>query len=143
MPREQAVHIDGLKQFQRDLRAADRDLPKELKRGFDTIGRDILVPEIVRRMSAVLVDKSRRRLLDSVRAVSQQREGRILEGKAATPHAGWWEFGGSTKRKRGGVNRNFIADGRTLYPSLGAKRDEIADECESLIDRLTAQLRSE
>lgn len=136
------IVVVGLREFQAELRRADALLPRELKRAFDEIGRVILVPEITRRMRETLVDKSRTKLLNTVRAVSQQREGRIIEGKAATPYAGWWEFGGSTKRRIGGVNREFVSSGRTLYPALDAKREEIALATDAAIDRLTLELRS-
>lgn len=142
-----AIHVTGLREFRRDLRLAEASLPKELKRAFDEIGREILIPEILVRFDAALSDKPRNRarrsgkLRSSIRAVSKQEEGRILEGKAASPYAGWWEFGGSTKRRDGGVLRRILPEGRSLYPALEAKQAEIHEACENAMNEISDVLR--
>lgn len=136
------VVVAGLREFQRDLRAADAALPRELKRGFDHIGREVLVPEIQRRIrqQTHMHGRGPKRLADAVRATSQQREGRVTEGYAATPYVGWWEFGGWTRSPRGNTRRAIVRGGRAIFPALEAKRGEVARMIAQLMDAMRAKL---
>lgn len=133
------------------MRAAGRELPRLIKVELDKIGREILVPLIVSKMEKAFVlplgdkrDHQHRsgKLLKSVRAVSQQRYGIVKEGVAATPYAGWWEFGGSTHSSRGNPDREFEHEGRTMYPSLHEARPVIQRESEFAMERLRAKIEA-
>lgn len=145
------IKVKGLVEFQRALREADKALPRELKRAMDTIATKILLPLILAKMEAEFVlplgDKKDHRhrsgkLRASVRAVSQQRAGIVKEGVAATPYAGWWEFGGSTHSSRGMTERKFVHEGRTLYPSLYESTPAIALEMDRVLGELHLLLDS-
>lgn len=140
------IEVIGIKEFQAALREADAALPRELKRGMDVIGREILLPAIIDRMEGQFVlsrgEKKKSHnardgsLLKSLRAVSEQRAGVIKEGNARVPYAGWWEFGGTTHSSRGDTSREFIKEGRSVYPALDAKTEEIELEMNHLLARL-------
>lgn len=142
-----AIQVDGLNAFQRRLKAADAALPRELKRLFDEVANQIIVPEANSRVARYLSTKPenvRRRkgtLEGSVRGRSQQREGRVILGIGrSNNYAPWWEFGGSTKTSRGGGNRLVYKAGRTLYPALSARRDDVQAALEARITTLAAVL---
>lgn len=140
------IRVEGIKELQRALRTADKMLPRELKRGMDVIAREILLPVIASKMEAAFVlplgDKKGThkfrsgKLLESLRAVSQQRAGIVKEGVASTPYAGWWEFGGTTHTSRGSGEREFIHEGRTMYPALHETGPAIEAEMEHVMSAL-------
>lgn len=140
------IQVDGLNDLQKRLRTADAMLPRQLKRLFDEVANELIVPEANRLVQRYLSTKPanvRRRkgtLEGSVRGRSQQREGRVVFGIGrSNNYAPWWEFGGSTKAPKGG-QRQFYAAGRTLYPALRAKRADVQAALEARITELAAVL---
>jgi len=139
-----AVAVTGLNEFLRDLRAADSALPKEVRSLLNEIGQGIMEPEIERRMSALIKNSKGNGLLASVRSRSTQREGRVLAGYGSrVPHAGWWEFGGTTRSPRGNTFRERVPGGRTMYPALADKENEIQRAAEEALNRLVRLLGGE
>ena len=129
----------GLKDFQRRVLRARRVQPREMARGLNDVGQ-VLVENIIPLIEDQLVsDPSRldHKLEDSVRAQSTSKDGMVIEGYAnRTPYAGWWEFGGSTKRKAGGVDRKFIKRGRAMYPALEKSHEMMTKVLEDVLNRL-------
>ena len=139
------IEVIGLKEFVRELRVANAQLPNELRRGLNAIGKEILVPEVKKRVRASIKDPSRSRgsLLKSVTSKADRTSASVKEGTPSrVPYAGWWEFGGPTARSSRPPNREFVPKGRAMYPALVAKRDEIQKEADDLIDRMTRLLRA-
>jgi hypothetical protein len=142
-----AIHVDGLAFFQRSLRTADAVAEKEMRAAIREIAERIVLPEVQLRVNWYLsqdIDNVYRRkgtLENSPRARTTGKEGRLLFGAGrSTEYAGWWEFGGSTKTPRGGGRRLIYKDGRTLYPALRMKRDEMQSEIAVALDKVSAVL---
>lgn len=127
-----AVRVEGLKDFQKALRDADRALGPELRKGLNEAGEIIV--------SDVRPDLPRHsgQLAASLRARSTQREGRVVLGSARVPYAGWIEFGGRIVQhnRRRVIERPFIPGGRWLFPSAERNRDKIIRLMDHKVDDL-------
>lgn len=117
------LQIDGLRQFQRNLKALDGELPKALRMAFNDAA-DIVVSDARPR-----VPKRRGRARASVKARSTQTAARVVGGSRRVPYYPWLDFGG---RIRSG-NRPFLTNGRYIYNSFFRKRDEFED---AMVDAL-------
>ena len=111
-----AIHIAGVRELQAALRDADEGSQKKLRLVFNEAAELIAVP--TRR----LVPTDSGALARSVKSRSGQREAKVQMGGAKVPYAGWIEFGG---RLPGGQSRKFIKEGRTMYPTLSRRYNEI------------------
>ena len=104
------IKIEGLNQFVRDLKGIDAELPKMVRKAFNT-STDLVVddarPRIPRRSG---------RARGSVRSRSTQTFARITGGGAKAPHYPWLDFGGRVGR-RGSIQRPFLTEGRYIYRS--------------------------
>jgi hypothetical protein len=133
------VQVIGLRDFQRRVRTAANYEPRIMREGLNEVG-SVLLEDIVQDMESQFVTPEDRRtgaLTSSVRALSTAREGRVVAGyPARVPYAGWWEFGGSTKRKAGGMDREWIKKGRTMYPALERKHAEIVAVLEHVLNEI-------
>jgi mRNA-degrading endonuclease RelE of RelBE toxin-antitoxin system len=111
-----AVKVDGLAQFQRDLKKLDSDLPKALRVALNKAA-DVIVtdarPEVPKRTG---------RAQGSVRARSTRTAVRVSAGGRRAPYYPWLDFGGKVGRHRS-VSRAFFTDGRYLYPTYFRRRD--------------------
>jgi phage gpG-like protein len=121
------VQVEGLKEFRKALRDADRALGPELRKGLNQAA-DIVV-KAARPKIAVQTG----RLQKSLRARSSQREGIVVLGSARLPYAGWWEFGGKVPH---GPSKQFIPTGRALFPAAKERNPEIMAEMERIVDGL-------
>lgn len=123
----QAIKIKGLREFQRGLKATDRDLPKALRLAFNE-SADIVVSDARPR-----VPSRSGRASGSIRARSTQTKARVTAGGARAPYYPWLDFGGRVGR-RNSVHRPYVGkNGRYLYVSFFANRDKFE---ESLSDGL-------
>jgi hypothetical protein len=111
------IRIEGLAEFNRDLRRLDADLPKALRLGMNAAAKvvvDYAVPKIPRRSG---------RAARSVRVASTRTAVRVRAGGARVPYYPWLDFGGKVGRNRS-VSRPFYSDGRYLWKGLAVKRVE-------------------
>lgn len=127
------LRVEGLKEFQRSLRAADRELPRQLRTGMNHVA------EVVVTRAKAAVPNRTGSLQGSIRATSTQREGRVSMGGARVPYAGWMEFGGAVGRNRS-IKRTKVRDGRYLYPSYRAVSGQVESRMEQLIGDLIRQV---
>ncbi len=124
------LKIDGIREFQKALRAVDRELPKALRLTLNeaaTVVIDWAVPRIPRRTG---------RAAASVKAKSSQRESRVAIGGRRAPWMPWLDFGGEGKRPGRPSARPFIKKGRYLYAGLDATHDEVQKIMERGLDEL-------
>lgn len=124
------LRIDGIREFQKALRAVDRDLPKALRLTLNeatTVVIDWAVPRIPRRTG---------RAAASVKAKSSQREARVSIGGRRAPWMPWLDFGGEGKRPGRPAYREFFKKGRYLYAGLDATHDEVQKIMERGMDEL-------
>lgn len=122
------IRVDGLAEFQRAVRYADRAYAVELRKGLNESA------EIVAKAAAPRVASLTGRLRASLKPRSTQREGRVVMGSNTVPYAGWWEFGGAV-----GINKSVVRDrvpqGRALYPAFVEQRAQVERVAERVLNR--------
>jgi hypothetical protein len=115
------IKIDGLKEFQKAIRAVDADLPKLLRVTFnEAMG-------LITGYAADHMPRKSGNAVSSLKPRSQQRTARIAMGGRQAPYAPWLDFGGEGRRKGRPPARPFIKQGRYVYKGLAVKHDEITD----------------
>lgn len=123
-----AIRIEGLREFQRNLRALDSDLPKALRLALNDAAN-------------VIVDDARPRVPSrsgrarrSVKARSTRTMSRVAGGGNRAPYYPWLDFGGKVGRNDS-VRRPFLEKGRYIYNAYFRHRGEFVDHLRnSLID---------
>ncbi|HEX7277779.1 MAG TPA: hypothetical protein VF244_10435 [Acidimicrobiales bacterium] len=112
------VEIDGLKDFQKALRAMDGESQKQLRVVFNRAA-DIVVdtaqPWVPRRTGAAA---------KTVRKASDQRSAAVKFGGPKAPYYPWLDFGGKVGRGDS-IVRPFKKEGRYVYVALRKKYPEI------------------
>lgn len=112
----EAIRIDGLRQFSRNLKKLDADLPKVLRVALNE-SADLVIdtarPDVPKRSGQAA---------RSMRAASTRTAVRVKAGGARAPHYPWLDFGGRVGKNRS-VVRRFNSDGRYLYPTYFDLRD--------------------
>lgn len=105
-----AIKIDGLAQFSRNLKKLDADLPKALRIAFNEAA-DLVVNDAV-----PSIPKKSGKAARSVKARSTRNAVRIAGGGNRAPYYPWLDFGGRVGKNRS-VKRPFYSDGRYIYES--------------------------
>ena len=130
------IRVDGLDDLRKQLRAADKGLAKDLGQA-GKAAADIVAKEARTRVP-VLTGRAR----DSVRAAVHRGGGAVKGGGAKAPHFGFLDYG-NKPHSGAGVGRGdsqtaipYRKGGRIVYPSLAAKRAEVIEEYEQLVDRV-------
>jgi hypothetical protein len=118
-----------LREYQRALKKIDRDLGPELRKGLNEAA------EIVVRAARPLVPVRTGRAAASMKAGSSQRGAAIKVGGTKAPYFSWLEWGGRVGRNKS-VARPFIPAGRTIYPTLRTRNDEVLAKLDEVIGRL-------
>lgn len=123
------VRIEGLREFLRDLRKIDRELPKAARKAGNEAAQ-------------LIVNDARPRVpigpgrgghaKDSIRVASTQSAVRIRAGGKKSPYYGWLDFGGRVGINRS-VSRPFIKQGRYIWAAFADRR---ADVESALVDSL-------
>lgn len=120
---KEAIKIEGLNEFVRNLKKIDSDLPKMVRVAFNE-SADIVVDDVRPR-----IPSKSGRARGSVKARSTQRFARVKGGGAKAPYYPWLDFGGQIGRKSGKARGNrgkrpwVGADGRYIYRSYFEARD--------------------
>lgn len=123
-----AIRVQGLAEFQRNLKKIDSDLPKALRVALNEAA-DVVVGYAKPR-----VPKRSGRAAASIKARSTQKAVRIAAGGSRAPYFPWLDFGGRVGRKRS-VKRAFLPEGRYLYAGYYARQKEFVEILErSLVD---------
>lgn len=132
MSKTAAVKVQGLRELQAALKAAEDGAQKELRVALNRAA------ELVARGAARRVPTKTGRAKASLRAQSGQREAKVAGGSKKAAYYGWLEFGGRIGRDKA-TRRPFVQGGRYLWPSYAAQREQvarvIADELEALMKR--------
>jgi hypothetical protein len=110
------IRIDGLREFVRDVRKLDRDLPKAIRVALN-VGSDLIVSDARPR-----VPHRSGRAARSLKASSTRTSARVSGGGNRAPHYPWLDFGGKVGRNRS-VERPFLREGRFIYRSYFDRRD--------------------
>src|SRR5574342_787900 len=116
----EAIKIDGLAQFSRNLRKLDADLPKALRIALNDAA-DVIVDYARPR-----IPKRTGRAASTLKSRSTRTAVRVSAGGRRAPWYPWLDFGGKVGRNRS-VERAFIKEGRYIYKGYFAKRDEFSE----------------
>lgn len=127
-----AIKIDGLSEFVRNLRKVDADLGKSVRIALNQAA-DVVVgyarPRIPRRSG---------RAAATLKAQSTRTAVRVTEGSRRAPYVPWLDFGGRVGRKRS-VIRPFLKDGRFIYAAYFDHKDEFVEVLETALVDLVRQ----
>lgn len=110
------IKVEGLKEFSKALKQADKELPKQLRIALNDVSGlvvDDAVPGVPKRSG---------RAARSLKAQSTRTKARVAGGGGRVPYYPWLDFGGSVG-PGGGVKRQFRKRGRYLYKSYFKLRD--------------------
>lgn len=122
------VKIEGLSEFNRNLRKLSSELPKALRLAHNEAA------QLIVNYARPRVANKTGRAAGTIKAKSTRTESRVSGGSKRANYYGWLDFGGRVGPKRS-VHRPFIKEGRYLYPALGANYDKfVALLEEKLID---------
>jgi hypothetical protein len=115
------IEVTGLREFQKQLRSMDANLPKQLRVALNQAADEVIgyaEARFPRRTGAAAA---------SLKARSSQREARVALGGRRAPYAPWLDFGGEGRVKGRPAPRPFIKSGRYVYKGLEVKRDRITE----------------
>jgi len=116
---ELKVSVTGLAALNKGLRAVDAGAPKELRLALNAAAQ-LLVDETRPEIPAVS-GAARRSLV----ARSTRTSARVAAGGKKAPWYPWLDFGGEGRVKGRPVKREFIREGRYIYPTLRRIRPRI------------------
>lgn len=126
---DNSIEIKGLREFSRQLRKLDNDLPKGLR----LIGNDA---------ANVVVDKARPLIprltgaaAGSLKAKSTRTAARVSAGGRKVPYYGWLDFGGRVGRHNS-VSRPFMKEGRYIWKTFSEERTKVQDVMEKGLKQL-------
>lgn len=128
-----AIGIQGLDQFVRNLKQLDRELPKALRLSFNEISK-VVVDDAEKRVPSV-TGRARK----SLKAKSTQKAARLSGGSKGVPYYGWLDFGGEGRVKGRPGKRPVKKEGRFLYASYFQHRDEIPALMEKALLEIATQ----
>lgn len=131
------IQVDGLKELQSALRAADRDFPKQLR--------------VANKSAADLVAEGTRssfasrggvapKVAPSVKALAQQRNASVKIGGPKYPFALGSEFGSIRYKQFPAWKGNGPDAGYSLYETIRDKRDDVVEVYGDALDKLTARI---
>lgn len=130
------IRVEGLREFQAELRKLDQKLPRELRvagnEAADIVVRD--AQSRARGRGGVAAKTA-----PSIKASSQQRGARVSLGGARFPFAMGAEFGGRgrpTTQQFAPWSGSDSGAGYFFFPAIRGSRDEFMDVYETALDRL-------
>jgi len=144
------IQVSGLKELRSALRKASDTFPAEIKEINFAVVNDILVPEAKREAEGTTITtwtghtfRPNQKVIDSIRALRQQKAAYLVMGGAKVPYAAGDEFGsaGGTSHKGhvtqfGGWKGSGSDAGYFLWPSIRAKQPEIQEKYLNLLDKM-------
>jgi hypothetical protein len=118
---ELRIAVGGLAQLNRGLRKLDADAPKQLRIALN--GAAQLLVDTARPTVPSVSGAARR----SMKARSTRTSARVAVGGTTAPYFPWLDFGGQGKVRGRPAAREFISEGRYVYPTLSRIRPQIED----------------
>lgn len=123
------IEVTGLREFQRELRKMDSDLPKQVRIALNQAS------QLVIDKATPLIPRRTGRAANSLKVRSSQREARIAAGGKRAPYYPWLDFGGKVG-KRKSVDRPFYKEGRYIYPTLRKNREHVIEIMQTALSDL-------
>lgn len=121
------VEVGGLSKLSRGLKAVDADAPKELRLALNSAAQ-LLIDRT--RPGVPSVSGAARR---SMVAKSTRTSARVAVGGKKASYFPWLDFGGQGRVKGRPAPREFIREGRYIYPTLRRIRPEIEAQLQDAI----------
>jgi hypothetical protein len=116
---ELKIQVGGLAALSRGLKAIDSEAPKELRLRLNAAA-NILVDAARPKIPSV-TGAARR----SLKARSTRTSARVAAGGDKARYYPWLDFGGEGRIAGRPSKREFLKEGRYIYPTLRLKRPEI------------------
>lgn len=133
MAEELKISVGGLAALNKGLRGIDAQAPKELRLALNSAAQllvDATEPKIPKDTGAAA---------RSMVAKSTRTSARVAVGGNKAPYFPWLDFGGEGRVAGRPAHRDFLADGRYVYPTLREIRPRIERQ---LQDSLSAVIRN-
>lgn len=127
---ELKVEVGGLAALNKGLRAIDSGAPKELRLALNEAAQ-LLVDKTGPKIPSVS-GAARRSLV----ARSTRTSARVAAGGKKAPWFPWIDFGGEGRVKGRPAKREFIKEGRYIYPTLREIRPEIEAQLQESLSRV-------
>lgn len=121
------VEIGGLAQLSRALKAVDSEAPKQLRLAQNEAA-DLLVSHTRPKIPTLSGAAAR-----SLVARSTRTSARVAVGGKKAPYYPWLDFGGQGRIAGRPSPRDFIKEGRYLYPTLRQIRPQIEKQLQESI----------
>lgn len=120
------IRVEGLREFSRNLKKLDADLPKALRIALNEAA------DVVVKGARPKVPRKSGRAAASVKARSTRTAVRVVGGGNRVPYYPWLDFGGRVGRNKS-VRRPFLKEGRYIYASYFANTDEFTKVLEAAL----------
>lgn len=127
------IEVGGLAKLSRGLKAVDADAPKELRIALNAAAQ-MLVDEAKPEVPSVSGAARR-----SMVAKSTRTSARVGVGGKKAPYWPWLDFGGQGRIKGRPAAREFIREGRYIYPTLRRIRPQIEQQLQESISAVIAR----
>lgn len=112
------VRVDGLRDLQRQLKAAENASPTMLRLALNDVSQ--IVVNVARPRIPTLTGTAR----STLRAASTATSARVSVGGTKAPYYPWLDFGGAVGRHKS-IRRPFIRSGRYIYPAYSQEHTNI------------------
>jgi len=132
VPVPEAIRVEGLRQFSRNLRRMDKNLPKALRLAGNAAA-DIVVAEAKPRVPTGPGIGGHAK--SSIKAASTRTQARISAGGKKYPYYPWLDFGGAVGRNRS-VRRPFLKSGRYIWKAYDDRQGDVARTLSNELDRV-------
>lgn len=123
------IAVSGLRELSRSLSKVDAESAKQLRIVFNEAAELVITtarPRIPRRSG---------KAAGSLKTKSTRTAVRVAFGGPKAPYYPWLDFGGRTGRRKS-VVREFITDGRYVYPAYYQRRPDIIVAMQEGIERV-------
>lgn len=127
------IRISGLREFQRELRAAGAALPRKIRVVLNEAG------QLIVDYDQAQMPRRTGRAVGSVKLRSSQRLAQVAIGGQRAAYTPWLDFGGEGRVAGRPPPRTFIKEGRYTYKGLRLHRDEITEIMEKGLVALGAE----
>lgn len=123
------VQVTGLADFRRGLRELGSAAPRALRIANNEAA------QLVVDTAKPLVPKRSGRAANSIKVRSSQAVVRVASGGARAPYMPWLDYGGKVG-KNDSAKREFIADGRYVYPAFRRVRERFTTVLQTALQRV-------
>jgi hypothetical protein len=114
------IEVSGLAQLNKALRRVDADAPKALRLALNGVADDLV------KETRPLFPTVTGRAAGTLKAKSTRTSARVSVGSKAARYVPWLIFGGEGRVAGRPGKREFIKEGRWLFPTLVRRREAVS-----------------